>query len=219
MKNSKKVLVNIRKFMECYLEEPYERTLTRKQRRAMEELDVKEKLGIPISKKDKKKLKKITRFVLTHKGMMGYLCEHNLPIPKRVSFEEAERQDYDGEKYIYVIDETGRVIPYKNPKLFRERSLELEAFSMTRTNQTLRNRKRTAESMAVEYRNNGDKENYDLSMRVLIDTRNRLYQIYLETQVGKNEFQDDCLEEYDGPIEKNNRNAKHDKIYSYGRRR
>lgn len=107
MKKSKKVLVNIRKFMECYLEEPYERTLTRKQRRAMEELDVKEKLGIPISKKDKKKLKKITKFVLTHKGMMGYLCEHNLPIPKRVSFEEAERQDYDGEKYIYVIDETG----------------------------------------------------------------------------------------------------------------
>ncbi len=205
--------------MECYLEEPYERTLTRKQRRAMEELDVKEKLGIPISKKDKKKLKKLTKFVLTHKGMMGYLCEHNLLVPQRVSFEEAERQDYDGKKYIYVIDETGRVIPYKNPKLLLERNLEMEAFSMTRTNQTLRNRKRTAESMADEYRKNGDKENYDLSMRVLIDTRNRLYQIYLETQVGKNEFQDDCLEEYDGPIEKNNRNAKHDKIYSYGRRK
>lgn len=102
MKKSKKVLVNIRKFMECYLEEPYERTLTRKQRRAMEELDVKEKLGIPISKKDKKKLKKITKFVLTHKGMMGYLCEHNLPIPKRVSFEEAERQIMMG-KSIFML--------------------------------------------------------------------------------------------------------------------
>ncbi len=219
MKKSKKVLVNIRKFMECYLEEPYERTLSRKQKRAMEELDVKEKLGIPMSKKDKKKLKKITKFVLTHKGMMGYLCEHNLPIPKRVSFEEAERQAYDGERYIYVIDETGRVIPYKNPKLFKEKSLEEEAFSMTRTNQTLRNRKRTAESMTVEYRNNGDKENYAMYMNVLIDARNRLYQIYLETQVKNNEFQDDDFEDYDGPIEKNNRNAKHDKIYSYGRRK
>ena len=205
--------------MECYLEEPYERTLTRKQRRAMEELDVKEKLGIPISKKDKKKLKKLTKFVLTHKGMMGYLCEHNLLVPQRVSFEEAERQDYDGKKYIYVIDETGRVIPYKNPKLLLERNLEMEAFSMTRTNQTLRNRKRTAESMADEYRKNGDKENYAMSMKVLIDARNRLYQIYLETQEENKKFQDDFNEEYNGPIEKNNRNAKHNKMYSYGRRR
>ena len=219
MKKSKKVLVNIRKFMECYLEEPYERTLSRKQKRAMEELDVKEKLGIPMSKKDKKKLKKITKFVLTHKGMMGYLCEHNLLVPQRVSFEEAERQDYDGKKYIYVIDETGRVIPYKNPKLLLERNLEMEAFSMTRTNQTLRNRKRTAESMADEYRKNGDTENYAMSMKVLIDARNRLYQIYLETQEENKKFQDDFNEEYNGPIEKNNRNAKHNKMYSYGRRR
>ena len=56
------------------------------------------------------------------------------------------------------------------------------------------------------------KENYAMYMNVLIDARNRLYQIYLETQVKNNEFQDDDFEDYDGPIEKNNRNAKHDKI-------
>ena len=218
MKKSKKDIIEIRKFMECYLGEPYERTMTKKQRKAMEELEVKKLLNIPISKKDKKRLKKATKFCLTHKGMTGYLIEHGIKTPTRVSYTEAERQDYDGKKYVYVSDDTKNIIPYKVPKPLFEKDMEDEAKSMKRTNQILKNRIDTLAIMMNEYKEKGDIETYLMVKNLWAEARTELYKIFLKEKERDKEVSDVDYGTYN-ITEKENRNAEHDRIYSYGRRK
>ena len=220
MKKSKKDIISIRKFMECYLEHPYERRpLTKKQRRAQEELEIKDLLGIEIPIKERKRLKKMTKFVLTHKGMCGYLYDHNYKIPKKVSFKEAEHQDYDGKRYVYVRDDTDTVMPYVVPHPLLEKSLEYENILFDKRKYILKNRISTLREMAADYKLKGDIDNYLTVRKLLFEAKMKLDNIFLEEQTRTRKKAVIDYDNYDGPIEKENRNTIHDRIYSYGRRK
>ena len=219
MKKSKKDTVEIRKFMECFLGVEYERRpKTKKQRCAEEELMVKELLGIKISPKDRKRLKKATKFVLTHKGMMGYLIEKGKELPKRVSFEEAMHQDYDGERYIFVRDDADQIMPYKVPTPLLEKDLEDEILRDNDKHLILKNRIDTLTDMGREYKAKGDIENYLMVKSLLAEARSDLYKIYLENNDKNKEIVKLDYEEFE-VTEKCNREKEHDKMYSYGRRK
>ena len=135
MKKSKKELVNIKEFMANWLQTPYqERGYSKKvedQIRKMEKwkskLEKKKNSGIPFTADDliiEKRIQKMEhklkkrKHVLTHRGMYGFLLEHGDPLPRKASFKEAKRQDYAGQRIVYVQDETkGRaVVPYYVPR-------------------------------------------------------------------------------------------------------
>lgn len=219
MKKSKKDTVEIRKFMECFLGVKYERRpKTKKQRLAEEELMVKQLLGIEISPKDRKRLKKTTKFVLTHKGMMGYLIENGEELPKRVSFEEATRQAYDGEKYIFVRDDADQIMPYKVPSPLLEKNLEEEILRVNAQHSILRNRINTLTDMGKEYKVKGDIENYLMVKALLAEARSELYKMFLEKKEEEKKVVNIDYETYD-VTEKCNREKEHNKLYSYGRRK
>ena len=135
MKKSKKELVNIKEFMANWLQTPYQdRGYSKKMQekiaqmeRWKKQLAVKEEAGIPFTADDvimQKKIQKLEyklkkrKHVLTHKGMHGFLIEHGDPLPRKASFREAKRQDYAGQRIVYVQDETKghRVVPYYIPQ-------------------------------------------------------------------------------------------------------
>lgn len=209
MKKSKKELVSIRKFMEDYLNTPYEkRSLTKQQRRNKEELEVKQILGISLAKSDLKRLKQ-KKHVLTFQGMNGYLISKKVSLPQRVSFEQAEKQDHVGEKYVYVRDDTDRVIPYAVP----ERLVVKEKHPMNSI-AILRNRIHTLSQMALECREIGDIHRLALVQEQLVKSRTDLYFWYLDQQDFQVKEDIDSFE----VTEKTNRMDQQAKIYKYGKR-
>ena len=125
-----------------------------------------------------------------HNDMPIYLINRGITPPKAASLDIASKEDSD--KYIYIRDDDNNIRCYNN-------MLSINKDAILSSNLSIKERELKRREILKELGYGYDEVTGEVE---LLDTIEK--QIYLDELV---------------PTEKNNRNAKHDKMYSYGRRR
>lgn len=111
-------------------------------------------------KEDKEDLKR----KLTHNYMMEYLYENNYAKPERKSFSRISSEDILMGEVLFVEDETGRILPYKNPLRINLELLKIELNSVANQKRALAARKNYLQEQGLVETRSGeviDKKNME----------------------------------------------------------
>lgn len=108
-----------------------------------------------LSKKDFEN-EKIGKSVRTHNQMNLCLFENGYSVPDRVKLKEVSKNDILSGEVIIVMDKTGQVIAYRNPKRVNITLLEQELNSVQNKKKALKERRNYLKSIGYVETKNGE---------------------------------------------------------------